>query len=180
MAQWRLSAAKVGGVLLTTAGAFVAAHRLAPTAFSDSESTTTTNNNDDNVNTVVSFAEEVDRMHNKIAQDNSVSRLIFLGSGSSSTNPVAYCLTTDHCDEERCRIAKKALSKPPEESKNFRLNPSVLIHQVDAASGKDTMFQIDVGKTFRESLVRWCVKVATSSSSSSSGSRSSSSDGEHV
>lgn len=102
------------------------------------------------------FAAEVDEQHKLLAHDNSRTRLIFLGTGSSSGTPIGFCLTEDSKANERCAVAHKALALAPHESKNHRLNPSILVHHVTPDRG-DTLVQIDVGKTFRESIVRWCV-----------------------
>ena len=102
----------------------------------------------------LSFAAEVDEQHELLAQDNSRTRLIFLGTGSSSGTPIGFCLTEDSKENERCAVAHKALALAPHKSKNHRLNPCILVHHVTPDRG-DTLVQIDVGKTFREAIVRW-------------------------
>ena len=103
------------------------------------------------------FHRQVDETHLRIAQDNSRSRLVFMGSGSSSGTPIGFCITEDSATNERCAVARKSLLGAAHENKDFRLNPSLLVHHVLPNGGGDTLVQIDVGKTFREGIVRWCV-----------------------
>jgi hypothetical protein len=105
------------------------------------------------------FFAKVDAHHAQIARSKAQSRLIFLGTGSSSSTPIAHCLTEDSAGREACRLAHAALQVPPHECKNHRLNVSVLIHHV-AGPGRDSLVQIDAGKTFREAVVRWCVTAS--------------------
>ena len=100
------------------------------------------------------FHEEVDARHAVLATQNSKSRLIFLGSGSSSSTPIGFCLTEESAGNPKYSVAHKALLGAFHLNKNHRLNPSVLLHHVTQDRG-DFLMQIDAGKTFRESIVRW-------------------------
>jgi len=52
----------------------------------------------------------------------------------------------------------KALEGEPHENKNYRNNPSLLIHTPD-----NKYVQIDAGKTFREAMIRWYPRFGVSS-----------------
>ncbi|XP_022140241.1 putative hydrolase C777.06c [Momordica charantia] len=80
------------------------------------------------------------------------SALIFLGTGCSSAVPNAMCLIQP--SDPPCRICSQALSVPPEKNPNYRCNTSLLIDYCQA-DGSHHYILIDVGKTFREQVLRW-------------------------
>ena len=112
------------------------------------------------------------------------SKLIFLGTGSSTGCPKPLCtmlfasegvssnrVPLDGVDEyrqtmeRRCKVSNQAIRGDPRTNKNYRNNPSVLIHHysrprrtsamttADPPTPKNVIF--DVGKTFREGALRW-------------------------
>jgi len=88
------------------------------------------------------------------------SRIIFLGSGSSSGIPQPKCILESLGDEAQteCVSCMLAVSLPPEFSKNYRCNPSILIDfSSDECSGR-RYIQVDATKNFKESVVRWYPK----------------------
>jgi hypothetical protein len=82
-------------------------------------------------------------------------RIVILGSGSSSGNPHPGCILEGTIHTEKCRIARQALIGNPAENKDYRCNPSILIH----TQPENKFIQIDAGKTFRESMVRWYPRI---------------------
>lgn len=112
---------------------------------------------------------------------NMNSKLIFLGTGSSTGCPRPLCSllfsnppkSDDNDDGENsaalrkmrkdlspfCRTSNLASDGDPLHNKNYRNNPSFLISTVvnDTASGEAVRKNviIDVGKTFREGALRW-------------------------
>mmetsp|Transcript_20686 Transcript_20686/g.20803 ORF Transcript_20686/g.20803 Transcript_20686/m.20803 type:complete len:248 (+) Transcript_20686:120-863(+) len=85
-------------------------------------------------------------------EKKKLSSIIFLGSGSSTGNPHPYFLMTGH------PLAVKAAQGNPADNKNYRCNPSILIqyqapNSPPAQDPKNII--IDVGKTFREAIIRW-------------------------
>ena len=81
-----------------------------------------------------------------------VSQLIVLGSGSSSGVPRAACILTDTIT---CRTCALAMQGRPEDNRNWRSNPSLLIHYYQPSTSDYRNVQIDAGKTFRETMLRW-------------------------
>ena len=81
-----------------------------------------------------------------------VSRLIVMGSGSSSGVPRASCILTDSIT---CRACALAIQGRPEDNRNWRSNPSLLVHYCQPTTGEYRNVQIDAGKTFRETMLRW-------------------------
>ncbi|CAN6455357.1 unnamed protein product [Victoria cruziana] len=80
------------------------------------------------------------------------SSLIFLGTGCSSAVPNARCLLQP--SSPPCEVCTKSLCLPPEKNKNYRCNTSLLIEYCHG--NKDRRYiLIDVGKTFREQVLRW-------------------------
>ncbi|XP_059665870.1 putative hydrolase C777.06c isoform X2 [Cornus florida] len=80
------------------------------------------------------------------------SALIFLGTGCSSAVPNAMCLIQP--SDPPCQLCFQSLSVPPERNPNYRCNTSLLIDYC----GRDDEHRyilIDVGKTFREQVLRW-------------------------
>ncbi|XP_062162496.1 putative hydrolase C777.06c [Alnus glutinosa] len=80
------------------------------------------------------------------------SALIFLGTGCSSAVPNAMCLIQP--SDPPCHVCFQALSLPPERSPNYRCNTSLLIDYC-RSDGNHSYILIDVGKTFREQVLRW-------------------------
>jgi phosphoribosyl 1,2-cyclic phosphodiesterase len=54
-----------------------------------------------------------------------------------------------------CKTSRLAIQGDPHENKNYRNNPSLLVQFVDETTGKTQNIVIDVGKTFRETALRW-------------------------
>ncbi|KAI0501346.1 hypothetical protein KFK09_016290 [Dendrobium nobile] len=84
--------------------------------------------------------------------NNGVSSLIFLGTGCSSAVPNARCLLLP--TDPPCEVCSQSLFLPPEKNPNYRCNTSLLIDYVDE-NGVHKYILIDVGKTFREQVLRW-------------------------
>ncbi|KZV58273.1 hypothetical protein F511_01124 [Dorcoceras hygrometricum] len=82
----------------------------------------------------------------------SQSALIFLGTGCSSAVPNAMCLIQP--SHTSCHVCSQSLSLPPERNPNYRCNTSLLIDYCGDA-GEHKYILIDVGKTFREQVLRW-------------------------
>lgn len=108
----------------------------------------------------------------------SESALIFLGTGCSSMVPNLMCLLQP--SDPPCPVCVQSLSIPPERNPNYRssflffhffslsrnflkisicrCNTSLLIDYCgDANAGDRKYILIDVGKTFRETVLRWFV-----------------------
>ena len=113
------------------------------------------------------------------------SKLIFLGTGSSTGCPKPLCTmlfanehliehtTGDVLDDDiykrkmgtRCKVSSLAIQGgDPKSNKNYRNNPSFLIHHYPATNSDSSETPatslpkniiIDVGKTFREGALRW-------------------------
>ncbi|KAI5670996.1 hypothetical protein M9H77_11360 [Catharanthus roseus] len=80
------------------------------------------------------------------------SALIFLGTGCSSAVPNAFCLIRP--SDPPCRVCSQSLSIPPEKNPNYRCNTSLLIDYCENEA-EHKYILIDVGKTFREQVLRW-------------------------
>ncbi|KAK6150089.1 hypothetical protein DH2020_017614 [Rehmannia glutinosa] len=80
------------------------------------------------------------------------SSLVFLGTGCSSAVPNAMCLIQP--SDPPCHVCSQSLALPPEQNPNYRCNTSLLIDYCDS-EGKHKYILIDVGKTFREQVLRW-------------------------
>ncbi|KAJ6821790.1 putative hydrolase [Iris pallida] len=80
------------------------------------------------------------------------SSLIFLGTGCSSAVPNAGCLIQP--SDPPCEVCSQSLSVPPEQNPNYRGNTSLLI-DYSQGDGLHNYILIDVGKTFREQVLRW-------------------------
>ncbi|GLU14042.1 hypothetical protein SLE2022_306340 [Rubroshorea leprosula] len=92
---------------------------------------------------------------NSLAVDGDVpngSALIFLGTGCSSAVPHVMCLIQP--SNPPCQVCFQSLSIPPERNPNYRCNTSLLIDYCQS-DGKHNYILIDVGKTFREQVLRW-------------------------
>ncbi|AES64115.1 putative metallo-beta-lactamase [Medicago truncatula] len=84
----------------------------------------------------------------------SESALIFLGTGCSSMVPNVLCLINP--SDPPCSVCAQSLSIPPEKNPNYRCNTSMLIDYCGSGSNHNYIL-IDVGKTFRETVLRWFV-----------------------
>ncbi|KAK4778765.1 hypothetical protein SAY86_006293 [Trapa natans] len=80
------------------------------------------------------------------------SALIFLGTGCSSAVPNAMCLIQP--SDPPCRVCSQSLVLPPDQNPNYRCNTSLLIDYCQG-DGKHNYILIDVGKNFREQVLRW-------------------------
>ncbi|PON72712.1 Metallo-beta-lactamase [Parasponia andersonii] len=81
------------------------------------------------------------------------SALIFLGTGCSSAVPNARCLIQP--SDPPCSVCSQALSIPPDQNPNYRCNTSLLIDYCQSDGNTHSYVLIDVGKTFREQVLRW-------------------------
>eukprot|EP00959_Pyramimonas_sp_CCMP1952_P190892 3992172-Pyramimonas_sp.AAC.1 len=61
------------------------------------------------------------------SEKTSTGRLVVLGSGSSTGVPRPFCLFEGNKDSAKCKVSRLALLGPPEENRNYRGNPSLLI-----------------------------------------------------
>ncbi|PAN45970.1 hypothetical protein PAHAL_9G154700 [Panicum hallii] len=82
------------------------------------------------------------------------SSLIFLGTGCSGALPDARCLIQPSAPP--CAVCSTALSLPPDRNPNYRCNTSLLIDYCHG-NGTHKYILVDVGKTFREQVLRWFV-----------------------
>ncbi|XP_062012682.1 putative hydrolase C777.06c [Rosa rugosa] len=80
------------------------------------------------------------------------SALIFVGTGCSSSVPNLMCLIQP--SDPPCHVCSQALSLPPDQNPNYRCNTSLLIDYC-RSDGEHRYVLIDVGKTFREQVLRW-------------------------
>ncbi|KAJ2161089.1 hypothetical protein GGF46_001760 [Coemansia sp. RSA 552] len=81
-----------------------------------------------------------------------VTKLIFMGTGTSGSIPNIPCITSNN---SKCRVCKLALT--PEGAKNRRRNTSLLVC-ADHPDGRQRNILIDCGKTFFDSAVEVFVK----------------------
>lgn len=91
-------------------------------------------------------------MGSERALDNAGSSLIFLGTGCSSAVPNARCLL--QLSDPPCDVCFQSLAIPPDQNPNYRCNTSLLIDYAQD-DGEHKYILIDVGKTFREQVLRW-------------------------
>ncbi|CAL5067625.1 unnamed protein product [Urochloa decumbens] len=82
------------------------------------------------------------------------SSLIFLGTGCSGALPDTRCLIRSSTPS--CEVCAMGISLPPERNPNYRLNTSLLIDYCHD-DGTHKYILIDIGKTFREQVLRWFV-----------------------
>ncbi|RLM73986.1 hypothetical protein C2845_PM15G07720 [Panicum miliaceum] len=82
------------------------------------------------------------------------SSLVFLGTGCSTALPDTRCLIRPSTPP--CAVCSTALSLPPDRNPNYRLNSSLLIDYCHD-DGTHKYILIDIGKTFREQVLRWFV-----------------------
>ncbi|KAF3323093.1 hydrolase [Carex littledalei] len=87
---------------------------------------------------------------------NGGSSLIFLGTGCSSAVPNARCLIQP--SDPPCKVCSDSLSIPPELNPNYRCNTSLLIDYLEDDGMSHHYILIDVGKCFREQVLRWFVR----------------------
>ncbi|KAF7120959.1 hypothetical protein RHSIM_Rhsim13G0117500 [Rhododendron simsii] len=80
------------------------------------------------------------------------SALIFLGTGCSSALPNARCLIQP--SDPPCQVCFSSLSLSPDRNPNYRCNTSLLIDYC-GRDGEHRYVLVDVGKTFREQVLRW-------------------------
>ncbi|KDP20454.1 hypothetical protein JCGZ_05299 [Jatropha curcas] len=100
------------------------------------------------LNSIASSAQSI-----AIANNNGAkSALIFLGTGCSNSVPSLLCLIQP--SDPPCHVCSQALSVPPEQNRNYRCNTSLLIDYCQSDE-KHSYILIDVGKTFREQVLRW-------------------------
>uniref|UniRef100_A0A0E0RK10 Metallo-beta-lactamase domain-containing protein n=1 Tax=Oryza rufipogon TaxID=4529 RepID=A0A0E0RK10_ORYRU len=85
---------------------------------------------------------------------SSSSSLVFLGTGCSSAVPNARCLIQP--PDPPCAVCSQSLSVAPELNPNYRCNTSLLIDYCQDENAHKYIL-IDVGKTFREQVLRWFV-----------------------
>ncbi|XP_050203931.1 putative hydrolase C777.06c [Mercurialis annua] len=83
----------------------------------------------------------------------SSSALIFLGTGCSNSVPNAMCLIRP--SDPPCNVCSQSLSLPPHQNPNYRTNTSLLIDCYRKDDETHSYILIDVGKTFREQVLRW-------------------------
>uniref|UniRef100_A0A0D9VWT2 Protein kinase domain-containing protein n=1 Tax=Leersia perrieri TaxID=77586 RepID=A0A0D9VWT2_9ORYZ len=93
-------------------------------------------------------------MEPPVAAAASSSSLIFLGTGCSGALPDARCLI--HPSTPPCPVCSQSLSLQPERNPNYRCNTSLLIDYCQD-DGTHKYILIDVGKTFREQVLRWFI-----------------------
>mmetsp|Transcript_3128 Transcript_3128/g.4831 ORF Transcript_3128/g.4831 Transcript_3128/m.4831 type:complete len:186 (-) Transcript_3128:571-1128(-) len=88
---------------------------------------------------------------------HSDSQVLFLGTGSSIGTPIPIHLMKDAPKNSRLTnnylVSRKAALGDPRFNKNYRCNPSILIRYKHDEDEKNIV--VDMGKTFRESVVRW-------------------------
>lgn len=82
------------------------------------------------------------------------SSLIFLGTGCSGALPDTRCLIQPSTPP--CAVCSQALTLPPDRNPNYRCNTSLLIDCCHN-DGTHKYILIDIGKTFREQVLRWFV-----------------------
>ncbi|KAE8655600.1 Tetratricopeptide repeat (TPR)-like superfamily protein isoform 1 [Hibiscus syriacus] len=87
-----------------------------------------------------------------LRREGDGSALIFLGTGCSSAVPNAMCLLQP--SDPPCHVCSQSLSIPPERNPNYRCNTSLLIDYC-STNGIHNYIIIDVGKTFKEQVLRW-------------------------
>ncbi|KAM7260061.1 hypothetical protein ACFE04_015802 [Oxalis oulophora] len=95
----------------------------------------------------------MDITQNGNVSSSSSSALIFLGTGCSSAVPNARCLIEP--SDPPCHVCSQSLSIPPQLNPNYRCNTSLMIDYCDDDDDKHKFILIDVGKTFREQVLRW-------------------------
>ena len=83
-------------------------------------------------------------------RDAAPRGILFLGTGSSSSTPLAFeLMQPEKVSALRREVSQRATIGDPRNHKNYRCNPSLMLR----FDGKNVV--IDAGKTFRESIIRW-------------------------
>ncbi|RWR88774.1 putative hydrolase isoform X1 [Cinnamomum micranthum f. kanehirae] len=109
--------------------------------------------NGENVSENSSFSDPDSKNHpSSSSSSSSSSSLIFLGTGCSGAVPNLTCLLQP--SDPPCSVCIQSLSVPPELNPNYRCNTSLLV-DYSHADGRHNYILIDVGKTFREQVLRW-------------------------
>jgi hypothetical protein len=92
-------------------------------------------------------------------------KILFLGTGSSTGCPKPICAMlfqkVNHPSKdvqrrqigEFCATSNLAIQGDPKKNRDYRNNPSLLISHYESGECKNIV--IDVGKTFRETALRW-------------------------
>ncbi|XP_058197431.1 putative hydrolase C777.06c isoform X2 [Rhododendron vialii] len=80
------------------------------------------------------------------------SAVIFLGTGCSNSVPNARCLIQP--SDPPCQVCFSSLALLPDRNPNYRCNTSLLV-DFCGRDGEHHYVLIDVGKTFREQVLRW-------------------------
>ena len=84
-------------------------------------------------------------------------RFALLGTGNSTGVPWLNCVVNPH---KRCAVCAHCMAHPST-SKNVRNNPSALV-SVSHPDGRDRHILIDVGKTFRDTVLRQLPRLGVS------------------
>ncbi|KAF8112195.1 hypothetical protein N665_0066s0069 [Sinapis alba] len=93
---------------------------------------------------------------NGIDDDDDRTALIFLGTGCSLAVPDFRCLLQP--SDPPCHVCSQSLSLLPHLNPNYRCNTSLLIDyycKEEEEDGRHYYIIIDVGKSFREQVLRW-------------------------
>ncbi|RID43378.1 hypothetical protein BRARA_I00241 [Brassica rapa] len=86
--------------------------------------------------------------------DEDRTALIFLGTGCSGAVPEFRCLLQP--SDPPCHVCSQSLSLLPHLNPNYRCNTSLLIdYCCEEEDGRHYYIIIDVGKSFREQVLRW-------------------------
>ncbi|KAH0855955.1 hypothetical protein HID58_084216, partial [Brassica napus] len=86
--------------------------------------------------------------------DEDRTALIFLGTGCSGAVPEFRCLLQP--SDPPCHVCSQSLSLLPHLNPNYRCNTSLLIdYCCEEENGRHYYIIIDVGKSFREQVLRW-------------------------
>ncbi|CAN8308530.1 unnamed protein product [Cochlearia groenlandica] len=88
--------------------------------------------------------------------DDDRTALIFLGTGCSGAVPDFRCLLQP--SDPPCPVCTQSLSLLPQYNPNYRCNTSLLIDywcKKEEEDGRHYYILIDVGKSFREQVLRW-------------------------
>jgi phosphoribosyl 1,2-cyclic phosphate phosphodiesterase len=90
----------------------------------------------------------------KNQSDDDGTALIFLGTGCSGAVPDFRCLLQP--SDPPCHVCSQSLSLLPHLNPNYRCNTSLLIDYCSKEEdGRHKYILIDVGKSFREQVLRW-------------------------
>lgn len=99
------------------------------------------------------------------SDEQKKSRLIFLGTGCSIGTPFPKYIMRETTDPYRIESQQTSINASigdPRYNKDYRCNPSLLISYLNIDNNYENII-IDVGKTFRESLIRWFPKYKINS-----------------